>query len=179
MKTYTITIIGPVGISYWVPLDPAEAPQDAIARLSAEDPKSLAEAMKKCAVYVLENVERELTFSDGDEHNQLVWDYYLSFEQRLALEFNAPDAVGEPGVELRADALASRHYPFEAESLDDAIAQFASLTAKELNVPHWEVWGIDLEAEVLVWNEPYEVDERWLVDMASHLEVSFQYAPRS
>lgn len=173
MKTYTITITGAVGISYWLPMDPAEAPKDAIGRLSAEDPKSLAEAMKKCAAYGLESVERELTFSDGDEHNQLVWDYYLSFEQRLALEFDAPDAVGGPGVELRADALASRHYPFEAESLDDAIAQFATLTGEELNVPHWEVWGIDLEAEVRMWDEPYEVDEGWLLDVASHLEVSF------
>jgi len=173
VKTYTITITGTVGISYCVPLDPAEAPQDAIARLAAKDPQSLAEAMKKCAAYGLENVERELTFSDGDEHNQLVRNYCLSFEQRLALAFNAPDAVGEPGVELRADALASRHYPFEAESLEDAIAQFASLTAEELNVPHWEIWGIDLEAEVLVWDEPYEVDEPWLLDVVSHLEVSF------
>lgn len=172
MKTYTITVIGIVGVSYWLPLDPAEAPQDAIARLSNEDPESLADAMKNCACYQLENVERELTFCDGNESGQLVWDYYLSFEQRLALEFNPPDAEGDPGMELRGNGLASRNYSFEADSLDDAIRQFDALTAEELNAPCWHVGAIDLEEEVLVWDEPYEADEDVLFDIAGYLDIT-------
>lgn len=172
MKTYTITVTGIVGVSYWLPLDPAEAPRDAIARLSDEDPERLADAMKNCACYQLENVERGLTFSDGDESGQLVWDYYLSLDQRGALEFNPPDAEGDPGMELRGDGLASRQYSFEADSLDDAITQFDALSADELNAPRWHVGAIDLEEEVLVRDEPYEADEDVLFEIAGHLDIT-------
>ncbi|WP_068832931.1 hypothetical protein [Xanthomonas graminis] len=172
MKTYTITITGPIGVSYWLPLDPAEAPQNAIARLFGEDPKSLVKAMKNRAGYELENIERELIFSDGDKSNQLVSDYCLSFEQRLALEFHSPDADADPGLELRGNGLASRHYSFEAKSLDGAIKRFDALTVEELNAPRWNVWGIDLEEEVLVWDEPHEVDEEVLSDIATHLAIT-------
>ncbi|NIK06833.1 hypothetical protein FHY11_000299 [Xanthomonas arboricola] len=172
MKIYTISITGPVGVSYWLPLDPEVAPEAAITRLASDAPKNLADAMKQCAAYQLENVERELTFSDSNGSNQLVWDYCLSFEQRLALEFHSPDAVGDDGMELRGDGLASRHYSFEAESLDDAIKRFDALTVEELNAPRWNVWGIDLEEEVLVWDEPYEVDEEVISDIAAHLAIT-------
>jgi len=172
MKTYTITIIGTVGVSYWLPLDPAEAPKDAIVRIFGEDPETLAEKMKNCAAYELENVERELTFCDGSESGQLIWDYYLSFEQRLALEFNPPDAEGDPEIELRGGGLASRNYSFEADSLDDAIKKFDALTAEELNAARWHVGAIDLEEEVLVRDEPYEADEDTLFDIAGHLDIT-------
>lgn len=172
MKTYTITIIGTVGVSYWLPLDPAESHEDAIARVFGEDPESLADAMKKCAAYELENVERELTFCDGNESGQLIWDYYLSFEQRSALEFNPPAAEGDPGIELRGDGLATRQYSFQADSVDDALKQFDALTAEELNAPAWNVGAIDLEEEVLVWDEPYGVEEDVLFDIAGHLDIT-------
>lgn len=172
MKTYTITITGRVGVSYWLPLEPAEEPQSAIARVLGEDPRSLAEAMKNCAAYELENIERELIFCDGHESGQLVWNYYLSFDQRGALEFSSPQPEGDPGMELRGDGLASRDYSFEAGSLDDAIRQFDALTAKELNAPRWHVGAIDLEEELLVWDKPYEGDEMLLFDIAGHLDIT-------
>lgn len=172
MKNYTITIIGTFGVSYWLPLDPAEAPEDAIARVFGENPESLAERMKSCAAYDLQNIERELTFCDGSESGQLIWHYYLSFEQRLALEFCPPDAEGDPGIELTGDGLATRQYSFQADSLDDALKQFDALTAEELNAPAWNVGAIDLEEEVLVWDEPYEVDEDVLFDIAGHLDIT-------
>lgn len=172
MKTYTICVIGPVGISYWLPLDPEEASQDAIARIFKDDPKNVAEAMKKCAAYELENIEREVTYSDGTKSCQEVLHYCLSMDQRMALAFESPDAVGGSGIELRGDGLASRDYCFEAESLDDAIKQFDALTNEELNAPRWDVGSIDLEGDVLVWGEPHGVDEDILFDIAGHLEIT-------
>ncbi|WP_282243648.1 hypothetical protein [Stenotrophomonas sp. PS02300] len=172
MKTYTICVIGPVGISYWLPLDSEEAAPDAIARIFRDDPKNVAETMKKCAAYELENIERELTYSDGTESGQEVLHYCLSIDQRMALEFESTDAVGGSGIELRGDGLASRDYSFEAESLDDAIKQFDALTNEKLNAPRWDVGSIDLEGEVLVWDKPYGVDGDILFDIAGHLETT-------
>lgn len=172
MKTYTITITGTVGISYWIPIDAAQDPEEAIARVLSGSPEYIAETMKRCAAYELESIQRDLVFSDGNESNQLVWHYCLSWDQRSMLEFESPDAVGDDGIELTADALATRHYTFKAKSLDDALNQFSALTAEQLNEPRWTIGAMDLEPEVLVWGKPYEVDEDVLFDIAGYLEIT-------
>jgi len=55
---------------------------------------------------------------------------------------------------------------------DDALKQFDALTAEELNASAWNVGAIDLENEVLVWDEPYGVDEDVLFNIAGHLEIT-------